>query len=126
MRRASLAYVLPSFHDVASDAHARDRETGLDRVIETELRLEAELAEVKAEAARRLEAARAAALEADARAAERLAEEVAQIRRRTEGETETALATVAEKGRAELTSFRSLSPERIDELADYVVRRVIG
>ncbi|HEX9610458.1 MAG TPA: hypothetical protein VF978_01135 [Gemmatimonadales bacterium] len=103
-------------------ARPNDSKTGdLVQLVATEERLERRLAEAKAEAGRVVEAAQEAVRSREAGLEAELAEVGRGLEASAAAERVARVSEIDAAARAEIAAFEGLSPERIAELARYVV-----
>ena len=96
----------------------------LDRLLETEARLERMIAETRREARAMIEEAEVAADERRGEVEERLDGEAETLRREIEEETRREIETIRADGARRARRFRQATDETIDELATFVVERL--
>ena len=98
----------------------------LGRLIETEQRLEARLAEAAEEARRLVEAARAAAFGAEEAMERELQEAAQRLEAEIEADRRRQAEAIAAEARRQASAFEHVTPRRVAELARYVVDRVVA
>ena len=100
--------------------------TDLDRLVATEQRLEASVADARAEAERIVEEAHTAARGGEQAFERECQEALAQIQSDIETTRDRAIAAIAADARRRAQAFDEVTEDRVAELAAYVVDRVIG
>jgi vacuolar-type H+-ATPase subunit H len=98
----------------------------LSRLIETESELDEMLERTKREAARLLEAAREEAAERLRQFELELDGANARLRARLEAEKEGVISEIEQNAAQEVQILDRLGDEDVAELADYVIRRLVG
>ena len=100
--------------------------TDLDRLVETERRLEAAVAEARREAERIVTAAREEACLREQRLERECQEALDAVRADIEAERDREIAEIGADAARRVRAFDTVPAERVAELARYVVDRVIG
>ena len=98
----------------------------LGRLLDVERTLAAELATVRTEARQLIERAEAAAHNADSALEHEVAAERGRLREAIEAEVAHELDRLAAETRGRVAAFQDVAEERIAELAEHVIDRVVA
>jgi hypothetical protein len=98
----------------------------LDILVETEARLDRELAEARVRAAAVLEGARKHAEDATAALATELANDRARIAATIAADTERELAAIAENASRAIARYEAIRGERLDPIARRLAARIVA
>ena len=98
----------------------------LSRLLETEAELDAMLQQTRHAAAELIDSARAEAEDRVSRFESELEAEDLELRERIASERDEAIAAIRTENKRAGAKLDGLDDQRIDELADYVVERVVG
>ncbi len=98
----------------------------LSRLLETETELDAMLQQTRHAAAELIDSARAEAEDRVSRFESELEAEDLELRERIASERDEAIAAIRTESKRAGAKLDGLDDQRIDELADYVLERVVG